>query len=159
MTGMDTEPAAPPAEQSPHPGAAASLRLELAAELPSIGAVRHTVGRFLELAAVEEEEAESLVLVTSELCTNAVEATSVDCGPMVIGCRVDDRSVELEVSNRGEDFAADIGLPDPESTSGRGLFIVRSLTDRLMVRHHAGRTTVTATRHLHSSPRAVGPTV
>lgn len=155
MTGMDIEPAAAPAEQSPNRGAPASLRLELAAELPSIGAVRHTVGRFLELASVEEHDAESLVLVTSELCTNAVEATTAACDQMVIGCRVDDRSVELEVTNRGADFAADIRLPDPESTSGRGLFIVRSLTDRLMVRHHAGCTTVTATMHLHSSPRAV----
>jgi anti-sigma regulatory factor (Ser/Thr protein kinase) len=152
---MDSEPAAPPAEQSSTRVTPASLRLELAAELPSIGAARHTVSRFLALAAVEEEEAESLVLVTSELCTNAVEATSAACGQMVIGCRVDDRSVEVEVTNRGEDFAADISLPHPESTSGRGLFIVRSLMDRLMVRHHGGRTTVTATKHLHCSPRAV----
>jgi anti-sigma regulatory factor (Ser/Thr protein kinase) len=126
------------------------LRLGLAAELPSIGAARQTVGRFLELADVTEEETESLVLVTSELCTNAVEATpDPDSGEVVVACRVADRSVELKVTNRGERFEPEPHLPDdPEADNGRGLFLVDALTDRLVVRHRAGRTTVTATRHL-----------
>jgi anti-sigma regulatory factor (Ser/Thr protein kinase) len=143
-------------EERPSSGREAWLRMGLAAELPSISAARHTIGRFLELAEVTEEETESLVLVTSELCTNAIVATpGPEADEVVVACRVADRSVEVKVTNRGDRFDSEPHMPEPDADSGRGLSIVDSLTDRLVVRHRAGRTTVTATRHLpaRTTPR------
>jgi anti-sigma regulatory factor (Ser/Thr protein kinase) len=132
----------------------ANLVLELSPEERAIGAARRTVSQFLALYELETEDAESLVLVTSELCTNAVHAVHAadhhgDDPGVVIGCRVAGGAVELEVSNDGERFRVGRpAMPPPEATSGRGLSLVRLLTDRLVVRHRNGRTTVRATRRV-----------
>jgi anti-sigma regulatory factor (Ser/Thr protein kinase) len=135
----------------------ASLVLGLAAQDRAVGAARRRVSDFLALNELETEDAESLVLVTSELCTNAVRAAQgADAEPgdepkgeVVLGCRVAGGAVELEVTNQGEEFT--LGrpvMPPPEATSGRGLSLATILMDHLVVRHRNGRTTVRATRRV-----------
>jgi serine/threonine-protein kinase RsbW len=128
----------------------ASLVLGLPPDLAAIGAARRRVGAFLELSALETEDAESVLLVTSELCTNAVRATSGEA-EVVVGCRLGGGAVEVEVINPGNSFRHPTGaMPPPEAESGRGLAIVETLTDQLQVRNRAGRTSVRAVRRLAS---------
>jgi serine/threonine-protein kinase RsbW len=128
----------------------ASLVLGLPPEERCVGAARRRVSAFLALSDLATDDAESLVLVTSELCTNAVHAAEPeDDSEVVLGCRIVEGEVEVEVTNRGDGFEVDEPkMPPPEATSGRGLSLVTMLTDGLDIRHGDGRTTVRARRRV-----------
>lgn len=128
----------------------ASLVLGVPADLESVGAVRQRVGAFLELSALASDDADSVLLVTSELCTNAVKAADREpASEVVVGCRLGGGAVEVEVTNPGEGFEGrEPVMPPPEAESGRGLAIVDMLTDGLSVVSRGGRTTVRAIRRL-----------
>jgi len=136
----------------------ATLVLGLSPDVESIGAVRQRMSAFLELSSLESDDAESVLLVTSELCTNAVQAApSEPEAEVVVGCRLGEGAVEVEVTNPGDGFEGrEPVMPPPEAESGRGLAIVDMLTDRLSVVSRGGRTTVRAIRRLMRSGSGSG---
>jgi anti-sigma regulatory factor (Ser/Thr protein kinase) len=104
------------------------VRTELAGDLRAPAAARRFVDAPLRdmLDRGSRPSAEDVVLVVSELVTNAVRA---DAGVIGLSLRVDDERIEIEIS----DDAA--GWPTPrdaewEDPDGRGLAIVEELADR-----------------------------
>lgn len=104
------------------------MKTQLAGDLRAPGAARRFVGAPLRdlLGRATRPAAEDVVLVVSELVTNAVRASA---GVIGLSLVVEEDRVEVEIS----DDAA--GWPTPrqadwEDPSGRGLAIVNELADR-----------------------------
>jgi anti-sigma regulatory factor (Ser/Thr protein kinase) len=104
------------------------MRTQLSGDLRAPAAARRFVDAPLRdmLGRAASPSAEDVVLVVSELVTNAVRASAEVIG---LALRVDDDRVEVEIS----DDAA--GWPTPreadwEDPDGRGLAIVDELADR-----------------------------
>ena len=117
---------------------------------------RHLLADWLELLLIEESEEADLLLVASELCSNAVRHASGAPGALVLRAWAEGDAVMLEVEDDGAGFELseryDDELPDPESERGRGLYVVEALTDEVSVRREEDRTVVRVVR------RAVLPT-
>lgn len=118
----------------------------------SIGRARRGVVRWLEDdLCVEEDVIDELAVVVSELVTNAVRATGDAGGDVVVAAGRVQGAVVIEVTNPSAawvDAANRWDLDDPLRAGGRGLLIVRSLTDDVdvSVDADAGTTTVRCRR-------------
>ncbi|MBW3669055.1 MAG: SpoIIE family protein phosphatase [Actinobacteria bacterium] len=117
--------------------------------------VRRQVVTWLAARELRGDDLQELALVTSELLANAVAA-----GRSMVELRVtlDPSRVRFDVENDGEGPEIDIdkagrSLPPPDAQAGRGLFLVRSLTDNLTASTAPGRgTVVSCTRRLGAGP-------
>jgi serine phosphatase RsbU (regulator of sigma subunit)/anti-sigma regulatory factor (Ser/Thr protein kinase) len=116
--------------------------------LATVPLARHLFGDWLEHFKLEEAERADLLLVASELCSNAVRHASGKPGALAVRAwadadavvvEVEDDGAGMELSHRAED-------PDLEAETGRGLYVVRALTDDLSVRRDGERTVVRAVR-------------
>jgi anti-sigma regulatory factor (Ser/Thr protein kinase) len=119
------------------------LLFEVEPDVRALGHFRDGLRGFLADTGVEPEAAEDLLLVASELCTNAIEATP-DGTPVHVEIRFDGRSLRLSVAN----VAGEAARPAAElrhgslQSRGRGLGIVQSLVDTLAISTSEGRTVV-----------------
>ncbi len=120
---------------------------------PSVATIplgRHLLRDWLELLAVEEAERADLLLVASELCSNAVRHSTGAPRALVLRAYAEGDAVVVEVEDDGEGFELgaryDDEVPDPELERGRGLYVVEALTDDISVRRESGRTVVRAVR-------------
>lgn len=123
--------------------------MDLDAESSSVGRARHHVESWLDGAGHGPHTRQKVLLVVSELLTNAVQASPAT----TIGLRViEDRArgvVCIEVSNEVD---PDVSLPRrsrwrpprPSASKGRGLAIVASLASEVFEDHRGGRLFVTA---------------
>jgi anti-sigma regulatory factor (Ser/Thr protein kinase) len=116
------------------------LRVELDSDLSAVGAARRMVRDSVRTLAtqldepVDPETVDALLLVTSELVTN--------------GLRHGEPPVLLHLDRRGErlrltvtDQGVRIPRPrvaEPDSTGGRGLFLVSALSDAWKIEPHGG---------------------
>jgi anti-sigma regulatory factor (Ser/Thr protein kinase) len=120
------------------------LLLELSADFAALSRLRDQLRRFLAEANVEETAREDLLLVATELCTNAIEA-SPDAEPVEVRATVDGQALRLSVANVAATFG-DHDVPELRHGSlqerGRGLAIVRSLVDTMAMSSAGGRTVV-----------------
>jgi anti-sigma regulatory factor (Ser/Thr protein kinase) len=120
------------------------LLLELSADFAALSRLRDQLRRFLAEANVEETAREDLLLVATELCTNAIEA-SPDAEPVEVRATVDGQALRLSVANVATGFG-DHDVPELRHGSlqerGRGLAIVRSLVDTMAMSSAGGRTVV-----------------
>lgn len=120
------------------------LLVEVEPDFRSLGHLRAGLRGFLADTGVGDEVGEDLLLVVTELCTNAIEA-SPDGTPVQVEVRFDGRALRLCVSNVG-DGPPPGGVPELERGSlqhrGRGLAIVRSLVDTLSIATIDGQTVV-----------------
>ena len=111
---------------------------------------RHLLSDWLELLAVEETEVADMLLVASELCSNAVRHASGAPGALVLRAWAEGDAVVVEVQDDGAGFELgaryDYEPPDPEAERGRGLYVVEALTDEVSVRREGDRTFVRAIR-------------
>jgi anti-sigma regulatory factor (Ser/Thr protein kinase) len=102
------------------------------------------------------EQVDSLVVVASELATNAV-VHGGGHGRLLLW-RVDNR-IALQVSDQGSGFAdaaaAGTTPQAPAATGGRGLWIARRLCDRVAI--EAGPTGTVVTVSLSVQPSVAGP--
>ncbi len=107
---------------------------------PSTAAVpvaRHLLRDWLQRVPVDDDTIDGLLIVASELCANAVRHASGAPGSVALRAWADGDSVVVEVRDdgRADDLSLFAGasfddeLPDPEAEAGRGLFLVRQLTD------------------------------
>ncbi|MBA2609593.1 MAG: ATP-binding protein [Actinobacteria bacterium] len=116
--------------------------------LPTLGSVS-AVRREIEGAlapVVPAHRISDVVLVVSELCTNAIEAADAGACDVVVRVGVpSSRSVTIEVEDCGAGFELDEpSLPDEADESGRGLSIVNWVADDLEVERLPERTIVRA---------------
>jgi anti-sigma regulatory factor (Ser/Thr protein kinase) len=109
--------------------------------------VRHQLADWLALQPVEPAHHADILFVATELCANAVMAARPR-GTVELRARLDEDAVELEVEDDGGGFDLDIPheRPDPDTETGRGLFLVAALTDDLSVRREHHRTVIRAVR-------------
>lgn len=121
---------------------------------PSLHAVRgarRALACWLEiLPGVDVDGIDDLLIVCSELTTNAVRHSADVSGSVAVRAFVDGDSVVLEVEDTGAGFTWPVahGIEDVlvADENGRGLFIVEALTDRLEVVTDGGRTVVRCTK-------------
>lgn len=111
------------------------LRFRHPARPAAIGRARHDVEDALALADVDRRTAGDLLLLVSELVTNAVRHARGERFEVRLEVRPD--ALRLEVRDDGAGFDPRID-PSADGTGGYGLFIVDRLADRWGVERDAG---------------------
>jgi anti-sigma regulatory factor (Ser/Thr protein kinase) len=116
----------------------------------SVSLARHLLADWLEHQPVDPAETADLLLVASELCSNAIRHATGAPGSVLLRAWTEGSAVVLEVEDDGggsvEPGADDGEVPDPAEEQGRGLYLVRTLTDDCTMRVEDGRTIVRCTR-------------
>lgn len=127
--------------------------------LVAVPVARHLFDEWLRYQGVEDVDREDLLVVVSELCTNAVRSAGGKRSSLHLRARPDADALVIEVDDDGAGF--DVALPSVdevppvEQLSGRGLFIVQSLVDQFDVSHTETGTTIRCTkRHLFATSAA-----
>ena len=113
---------------------------------------RYVLSAWLERQpGVNTDAIDDLLVVCSELCTNAASHSSGHDMAAVLSARIDRDSVVLEVSDDGGGFpfggGGHIKAAEAAAESGRGLFIVAALTDEMTVESTGERTLVRVRRN------------
>ncbi|ATE54681.1 ATP-binding protein [Actinosynnema pretiosum] len=130
----------PTTQPAPEPGTPAPATLDLTAR-PALAEVRRWTGALL--ADADEESADDVLLVVNELVANAYDHTT---SPLALRVTTTPDHVRVEV----EDGSPDPPRPDLTAglrqigTRGRGLLLIRQLTDRWGSAPHPGGKTVWA---------------
>ncbi len=122
-----------------------TLRLAWRAGTVSLRGTRQRVSSWLADTThpPTADEVEDLVLVATELLSNADQAAPEGTVVDLQAQRTEDH-VEITVANEGAPITVDGSMPDRDQHRGRGLAIVQQVADRLETTHHSGRTRVTA---------------
>lgn len=104
--------------------------------------VRHFFHDWLRHQPVDPELHEDLLFVATELCSNSVRAASGAPGSIQLRAEIDRGAVVLEIEDDGEGYELDPEntRPQPDAEAGRGLFLVRALTDEVTVERRDGHT-------------------
>lgn len=118
-----------------------SVRLHLPREAGSVPAVRRLLHTALSIIRVDRESGDDLEIALTEACANVVKhAEGAD--KFEVRLEVDDRRCAIEVRDDGLGFdpavAEDESTPGDRHESGRGLFLIRALSENV---------------RLHSAPR------
>ncbi len=104
--------------------------LTLSADVANLGQIREFVAGAARDNNACEDTIEELQLVVSELATNAMHYNDADT--VSVGVQSDGSSWTIEVSNAdnlGELKAPE--LPEPSALTGRGLFLVDAMMDKV----------------------------
>jgi serine phosphatase RsbU (regulator of sigma subunit)/anti-sigma regulatory factor (Ser/Thr protein kinase) len=110
----------------------------------AISLARNLLEDWLVRVPVEADDTADLILVASELCTNAVRHARGP-GGVALRAHTDGADVVLEVEDDGGEFVTRNGReepPDAEAEAGRGLFLVDALTDECSTRSDGSITVV-----------------
>ena len=135
----------PGTESSPPLGA---FEYRFSPSLATIPLARHLLGDWLEHLALDAGERADLLLVASELCSNAVRHSSGKPGALAMRAWADGDALVVEVEDDGAGMELSPRMEDPDlhAEQGRGIYVVRALTDDLTVRRVDERTVVRAVR-------------
>ncbi|WP_280382281.1 SpoIIE family protein phosphatase [Nocardia wallacei] len=116
------------------------LHVDVPAEPGRLAAVRRELSAWLTAAAVPSEPAADLVAAANEACSNSIEHAYLDTPPghmvLTADCSVD--RVTIEVADTGVWRP----LPEDPGPRGRGLAMMRALTDELIIDHQGVGTRV-----------------
>ncbi len=129
------------------------LEMDVPARPDQVSRVRHAVVDHLQQHGVPSVVAEDVELVTSELVTNAIvhPRRSGSRTRVLVRIVVAD-SVKVSVANRGSVIdippVEDWGPAPPRAVVGRGLGIVRRLSDAVAVEQRGRLAVVSCRRHL-----------
>src|SRR5262245_23086770 len=109
----------------------AVLRLSPACEFRAVQPATSAVRHFLAVQGCLEEELYACELSLAEACNNAVKYVG-DTGrsqPIGVEALCDESQIELRITDHtaGFKWPDKVELPDSESESGRGLFLMQSL--------------------------------
>jgi serine phosphatase RsbU (regulator of sigma subunit)/anti-sigma regulatory factor (Ser/Thr protein kinase) len=117
---------------------------------------RHLLADWLAHQPVDSEATDDILLIANELCTNAV--TAAPDGTVVLRAALEEDAVEVEVQDEGgvaPPFPTDYdqGPPDAMAESGRGLYLVKALSDEVSVEVQEGRTSVRCVKRAVATSR------
>ncbi len=138
------------------------LSLRLSRDPATVTLARDLTGAVLRGLGVTAACVDDIRLVVSEACTNAVKyaATADD---YQVRMAVDDGRCTIEVLDSGQGFdlrRVSEEMPAPDAPSGRGVALMRYLTDELEVRSDpAHGTTVRMAKQLLMGPQVPPGTV
>ena len=132
------------------PEATHEVTLSFSANMRFVRPVRHFIGALCTLAEYDEEEADSIALVATEILNNSIEH----------GCMSEDDQVEvslvvtrevfrfevLDAGKGGSEFAEAAEeqathMPDIDEPRGRGLYLINNFMDELDVTYDPKRGT------------------
>jgi anti-sigma regulatory factor (Ser/Thr protein kinase) len=109
------------------------LRLELNGDLSQIAPAAVQVQEFLRSHGCAERLRSDCELVMVEACNNAIKHTQAHTNwePVGVEVRVEAGQIEMRIIDHGPGFEwpKTAALPEPEEESGRGVFLIRALTD------------------------------
>jgi anti-sigma regulatory factor (Ser/Thr protein kinase) len=119
---------------------------------PSLAAVslaRHLLSDWMERQPIDPGAIDDLLLCASELCSNAVKAATGAPGSLILRSMAVGDAIIVETEDDGPGFTSSVPgdedtVPQPDLEQGRGLYLVRALSDELVVDHRDGRTIVRA---------------
>ena len=139
----------------------AVLRLTIPCDLAEVRGASLEVASFLISQGCDENERMTCGLALVEACNNAIRYAPADAlgQPVIIETLVTDQSIEVRVIDhtRGFDWPAHITLPPPDSESGRGLYLIHSLTERSGYLRGQGENILHFSRRRTSAPLVVVP--
>lgn len=111
---------------------------------------RRLFADWLDHLPLEAGERADLLLVASELSSNAIRHASGAPGALVLRAWWEGDSIVIELEDDGDGFEPDVhydtDLPDADLERGRGLFVVDALADEWSVRRENDRTVVRVVR-------------
>ena len=117
-----------------------SVRVSLPREVDSVPAVRRLLRSALATLRVDRQSGADLEIALTEACTNVVKhAAGAD--QFEVRLHVADDHCAIDVLDNGAGFdarVADRGLPDVGSERGRGLLLIKALSDNVRM-HSAPR--------------------
>lgn len=124
--GYDDDVAMVVYRQPPRP-----LRVDVPAEAGRLAAVRRELAAWLSAAAVPQELAADLVAAANEACSNSIEHAYLGGAPggMVLTADCAINQVTIEVADTGVWRP----LPEDPGPRGRGIAMMRALTDELVI--------------------------
>lgn len=107
---------------------------------------RHLLRDWLQRQPIDLDVVDDLLLCATELCTNAIKAASGDPGSVILRASAVDDAIVVEMEDDGCGFAWPTAQadqpPGPAVDRGRGLFLVRALTDESSVERQDNHTIV-----------------
>ncbi|MGI8984616.1 MAG: ATP-binding SpoIIE family protein phosphatase [Acidimicrobiales bacterium] len=136
----------PPGEETIPP--LGSFEYQFSPSLATVPLARHLLADWLEHLSLDDDERADILLVASELCSNAVRHASGAPGALAMRAwaDADDLVIEVEDDGAGMELTDRMEDPDLDAERGRGIYVVRALTDELTVRRVDERTVVRAVR-------------
>lgn len=139
-----------------------ALRMALACDLNEVRPMTTLMRKFLQEHGVSEEEIQSCELAMAEACNNAIKYAG-DCGAgKAVGVEIicSDEALELRVNDntRGFDWPEEITLPELQNETGRGLFLISSLMDRVHYFRGQGQNCLVMRRKRKGKPQGVKST-
>lgn len=126
--------------------ARASLVIDDAATAPKLTEVRHRLAAWLAANGASDSSVADLILVVNEACSNSVEHAyrGRDAGRMRVEAKIHDTQVHVRVT----DFGSWKAPPVDPGTRGRGLLLMRAVSDRVDLDGTSAGTTVDMTFQL-----------
>ena len=138
-----------------------ALHLTCACDLDQVRPLTQAAREFLSEHALTEEEMMAAELALTEACNNAV-LYATDRGklqPIEVEMFVHPTRLEIRVHDHtiGFEMPEEVALPEHESETGRGLFIMKSLMDEATYTNGYGQNTLTLIkkRAEHDAPAAM----
>jgi serine phosphatase RsbU (regulator of sigma subunit)/anti-sigma regulatory factor (Ser/Thr protein kinase) len=120
-----------------------SLRVESVCEFTAVRAAVTRIGGWLAEKNFSEAELGAWELALVEAVNNAVKYADAAARalPVVIEISAGERDVEVRVTDHtaGFDWPQEIKLPDDSAERGRGLYLMKSLTDEVFYLRHPGQ--------------------
>lgn len=115
-----------------------TVRLDLPREAGSVPAVRRLLRSALAVLHVNRSAGDDLEIAVTEACANVVRhATGTETFEVSLDVAEDHCSIDVRDEGPGFDPGT-LSAPDPGSEHGRGLFLIRALSENV---------------HLESTPR------
>jgi len=140
-----------------------SLRIETACDFVSVRTATLKVREWLAGKGMAEAELGAWELALVEGANNAVKYAPPDARqfPVIIEVSCGGSDVEVQITDHtaGFDWPAEIKTPVDEAESGRGLFLMQSLTDSVFYLRHPGRNVLVMRRARLSTMSAVLPDI
>ncbi len=114
-------------------GEGLELQFETACDLHQVRPAAERVHAFLSEQGCSNDEIVDCELALVEACTNAILYARPESRQQPVGIRVccAPARIEMIVTDHtvGFDWNARVGLPGPESESGRGVYLIKALMD------------------------------
>ena len=108
-----------------------SVRLNLPREVDSVPAVRRLLRCALSAFQVDRQDGDDLELALTEACANVVKhATGADGIEVRLDVAEDRCAIDVADNGAGFDASA-VDDPGPNSECGRGLFLIKALSDNV----------------------------
>jgi len=112
----------------------ATLRLTIPCELAEVRPAAQEMAVFLAEQGCNGDEITSCGLALAEACNNAIQYAPSEARsfPVQIEIQITSNAIEVRITDHtpGFDWPEHIALPELGSESGRGLFIINSVSDR-----------------------------